>query len=159
MPALEAVHADATFRVFTSRNIQVNIWADAPNVSQMRVFGRLGAAHARRHPQGIGLINLITNGTPSFSEEVRDATVKLMKEPDMFRLGAAHLVLLDGFKGTAVRAFLSTVMLIGRPPMPNKVFGDAESAASWMLPQLARGAEAWSRLEIVQLIQEASARG
>lgn len=157
MAALETVHTDATFRIFCSRNLQVNIWADAPTITQMRAFGRFGAAHARRHPRGAGLINLITSGTPSFSEEVRDATVKLMKEPDMFRLGAAHVVLLDGLKGSAVRAFLSTMMLIGRPPIPNKVFSDAESAARWLGPQLAPGAEAWSQLELVQLIKQASA--
>lgn len=158
MPALEPVHVDATFRIFSARNVQVNVWADAPTVEQMRAFGRAGAAHARRHPGGAALLNLITSGTPSFSEAVRDETVRLMKLPDVYRLGAAHLVLLAGFKGTAVRAFLSTVMLLGRPPVPNKVFGDAESAAAWMMPLLAPGAEAWSPEEIVSLVKQANAR-
>jgi hypothetical protein len=158
MSALEPVHNDATFRIYSARNIQVNLWADAPTVDQMRAFGRIGAAHSRRHPQGAALLNLITSGTPSFSEAVRDETVRVMKVSDMFRLGAAHLVLLEGFKGTAVRAFLSTVMLLGRPPIPNKVFGDAESAAAWMIPLLAPGAEAWSPVEIVSLVKQATAR-
>ena len=130
MSALETVHADAVLRIVVSRNIQVNLWLDAPQPEQVRVFSRTGAVQARRHPRGAALVNLMVSGTPSFSEEVRDGIVKLMKEPDTFRLGAAHVVLLDGFSGTAVRAFLSTVMLIGRPPIPNKVFGDAESAIS-----------------------------
>jgi hypothetical protein len=158
MAALEPIHADATFRIYSARNIQVNLWADAPTVEQMRAFGRIGTAHARRHPRGAALLNLMLSGTPSFSEEVRDETVRLMKLQDMFRLGAAHVVLLDGFKGTAVRAFISTVMLIARPPVPNKVFGDAESAAAWMLPMLAPGAEAWTAVEIVSLVKQATAR-
>ena len=158
MAALAPVHADATFWIFSARNIQVNLWTDAPTVEQMRAFGRSGAAHARRHPQGVALLNLITSGTPSFSDAVRDETVRLMKLPDMFRLGAAHVVLLEGFKGTAVRAFLATMMLIARPPIPNKVFGDAESAAAWMMPLLAPGAEAWSPEEIVSLVKQANAR-
>jgi hypothetical protein len=155
MSALETVHSDAVLRIFGSRNIQVNVWLDAPQAEQVRIFSRVGASHARRHPGGAALVNLIVSGTPSFSEEVRDGIVKLMKVPDMFRLGA-HLVLLDGLKGSAVRAFISTAMLVGRPPIPNKVFGDPESAANWLLPQLAQGAEAWSRVDLVQLMKQAS---
>jgi hypothetical protein len=158
MSALETAHADAILRIVASRNIQVNVWLDAPTPEQVRVFSRIGAAHSRRHPRGAALINIMVSGTPSFSEEVRDGIVKLMKLPDMFRLGAAHVVLLDGLTGSAVRTFMSTVMLIGRPPIPNKVFGDAESAAAWLAPLLTQGPEPWTRVEIVQLVKQA-ARG
>ncbi len=73
----------------------------------------------------------------------------------MFRLGAAHVVLLGGFAGTATRSFLSTAILIGRPSIPTKVVGDAESAAAWLTPLLSPGAESWTRQAIVQLVNQA----
>lgn len=156
MAALEPIHADPTFRIFSARNLQVNVWTGPPTVDQMRSFERAGIAISRRHPRGAGLINVMLSGKASFSQEVRDETVRLMKTTNSYRLGSAHVVLVDGFTGTAVRAFMSTVMLLGRPPSPNKVFGDVESAAQWLVPQLALGAEAWSTAEIVSLVKQAA---
>jgi hypothetical protein len=153
MADLEIVHTDATLRVVTSRNVQVNVWSNAPTVEQMRVFGRTGAVLARRNPRGIGLLNVMLRGTPSFSEQVRDETVKLTKQ-GYFRLGAAHLILVGGLTGTAVRAFMSTVLLLARSPAPNKVFGEPETAAAWLAPLLAQGAEPWSSAQLVALVQE-----
>lgn len=157
MEAHETVHADATLRIVVARNLQVNVWTSAPDIEQMRVFGRTGIALARRHPRGVALVNVMSSGKAIFSEEVRDETVKMMKTVDSYRLGSAHIVLAGGFTGTAVRAFMSTVMLLGRPPSPNKVFGDIESAAAWLVPQLAQGAETWSRADLVQLVNQAAA--
>jgi hypothetical protein len=150
------VHTDATFTIFTSRNVHVNVWCNAPTVEQIRIFSRAGTAMARKNPRGAGLVNVMLRGTPSFSEEVRDETVKLMKQ-EAFRLGTAHVVLLGGLTGSAVRAFMSTVMLLARPAVPNKVFGDAETAAAWLAPLLSQGAEAWSPAEIVALVKHAIA--
>ena len=160
MAALEIVRTDPKFRIAYLRNVQVNVLRDAPTVEQMRAFARSGSTLGRRHERGAGLLNVVTgDGTPSFSEEVRHETVQLMKTPGMFTLGSAHIILFDGFKGTAVRAFMSTVMLLGRPPSPNKVFGDAEAAAAWLAPLLAKGAEAWSPAELVALVKRALAQG
>ena len=156
MAELAIVHTDAILRVLTSRNVQVNVWSNAPTVEQIRIFGRSGVSLARRNPRGAGLINLMLKGTPSFSEEVRDETIKLMKQGS-FRLGTAHVVLLGGLTGSAVRAFMSTVTLLARSPVPNKVFGEPEAAAAWLAPLLAQGAEAWSPVELVALVKQAIA--
>lgn len=158
MAELEIVHRDATLRIVTSRNLQVNVWTNAPSLEQMRVFGRTGATLARQHPHGAGLLNVILPGTPSFSEPVRAEVVKLMKQATLYSLGAAHLILVGGFTGTAVRAFMSTAILISNPSRPNKVFGAPEDAAAWLAPLLARGAEPWTRGQLVALADQV-ARG
>ncbi|MEP7125764.1 MAG: hypothetical protein ABJE95_32840 [Byssovorax sp.] len=150
------LHTDAILRILTSRNLQVNVWSNAPTVEQIHIFSRAGASLARRNPRGTGLLNLMLRGTPSFSQEVRDETVKLMKQ-EVFRLGTAHVILLGGLTGAAVRAFMSTVMLLARPGVPNKVFGEAETAATWLAPLLTQGAEAWSPTELVALVKHAIA--
>jgi hypothetical protein len=155
MAELEIAHTDAVVRMVTTRNVQVNVWSNAPTVESIRAFGRIGVAHARRYPQGTGLLNLIVGGgTPSFSERVREEVVKLMKAREAFRLGSAHLILSRGFNGTAVRAFLSTAILLGRPLAPHKVFSETEAAAAWLAPLLGAGAEPWSRAELTALVQQ-----
>lgn len=157
MAELETVHADSTFRIVTSRNVQVNVWSDAPTLEQMFVFGRTGAAHARRNPRGTGLVNLVVSGTPSFTEPVRAEAIKLVKESALFSLGAAHVILVSGFAGTAVRAFMGTAIVMGRPRRPNKVFGETETAAEWLAPLLSRGAEPWSKAAILALVAQTRA--
>lgn len=154
MAELETVHTDSTLRIVTTRNVQVNIWSNAPALEQMRVFGRVGAALARQHPRGTGLINLMMRGTPSFSEPVRAEVVKLVKQEVLFSLGGAHIILLGGLAGTAVRTFMNTAILLGRPRRPNKVFQEAETAVAWLAPLLARGAEPWSHAELAALIAQ-----
>lgn len=154
MAQLETVHADSTLRIVTSRNMQVNVWSNAPTVEQLRAHGRSGMAHARQHPGGTGLLNIVVGGTPSFSEPVRVETVKTMKQAELFRLGSAQIVLVGGLAGTAVRAFMSTAILLGRPVRPSKVFSESETAVAWIAPLLARGAEPWSRAELAALVAQ-----
>jgi hypothetical protein len=153
----ETVHDDPVLRTVNARNVQVNVWLGAPTIVQVRAFGRASAALARKHPRGTALVNLMMQGKASFSEEVRDELVKQMKL-DTFRLGAAHVVLASGLTGTAVRAFLSTVILLGRPGIPTKVFSDTKSAAAWHLPLLAQGAEAWTLAELTALLEKTTPR-
>ncbi|MEO5729875.1 MAG: hypothetical protein ABI134_03690 [Byssovorax sp.] len=154
MAELETVHTDSTLRIVNSRNVQVNVWSNAPTVEQMRAHGRAGTAHARRHPRGTGLLNIVVGGTPSFSEPVRVETVKIMKQAELFSLGSAQIILAGGLTGTAVRAFMSTVILLGRPLRPTKVFSDSETAVAWIAPLLTRGAEPWSRAELAALVAQ-----
>ena len=154
MAELETVHSDSTLRIVIARNLQVNVWSNAPTLEQMRVFGRTGVAQARQHPRGTGLINLVVRGTPSFSEAVRAEAVKLVKQEALFSLGGAHIILLGGLAGTAVRTFMNTAILLGRPRRPNKVFVEAEPATAWLAPLLARGAEPWSQAELAALVAQ-----
>ncbi len=154
MAELETVHADSTLRIVTSRNVQVNVWSNAPTVEQMRAHGRAGTAHARRHLRGTGLLNIVVGGTPSFSEPGRVETVKIMKQADLFSLGSAQIILAGGLAGTAVRAFMSTVILLGQPVRPTRVFSESETAVAWIAPLLTRGAEPWSRAELAALVAQ-----
>lgn len=153
MTELESVHLDSCLRIVLSRNVQVNVWSSAPGMPQVRAFARTSAALARKHPRGTGLINMILHGKASFTEEVRDELVRMMRT-NMYALGASHVILAKGLTGTAVRAFMSTVILLGRPVVPNKVFSEPAAAATWHVPFLAAGAEAWSTAEYAALVQK-----
>jgi hypothetical protein len=111
----------------------------------------------RTNLKGSALVNLAVGGTPRFSDGVREETVKLMKHPSFYSLGAAHIVPVAGLAGTTVRAFMSTMILIGRPASPNKVFSDLDSGARWLVRLLAGGRSPWTAAEIKEAVAAVSA--
>lgn len=101
-------------------------WLDAPTAAQMNVFAvnsrRVSAVH-----QGSLLFNIVVDGTPSFDPRVREEAAKLTAE-GVNRRGAAHVILVEGFRGAAVRAFLSSLLVINRPKTPTAVVADVHAA-------------------------------
>lgn len=154
MTRLQIVHQDATFRIGVARNLMINAWADAPSLEQLRAFGRSARALSREHAGRTALLNVVLGGTPRFPEAVRDEAVKLTRDSGLGRLGVAHLILVGGLAGAATRAFLSTVVLLGRPRVPNKVFGDSRASAEWLAGVLTTGGAAWTADEILALQAE-----
>ena len=148
---------DGVCRLTQAGNLLVATWFDAPNVEQMREFRRTSVAMQKDHPQGTAMVNTICDGTPRFMPGVRDEAVALMKER-IHRLGAAHIVLVDGLRGSATRAFLTTVILVGRPRAPSRVFAEIAPAVEQMNAWLARGATPWTLPDLRTLVEQASRR-
>jgi hypothetical protein len=141
------VHADETLRLVTAKNLLVAVWSDAPTLTQMQSVGRAAAALRRAHPRGAAMLNVVRGGTPSFSNAVREEARRLTSDGH-FTLGVAHVVLLGGLVGATVRAFLSTIVLLGRPKEPTQVFGEAGAALGWLEARLATGGEGWTRDDV-----------
>lgn len=150
------VHADETLRILTARNLFVVVWSDAPTVKQMQQMARAASAHRRAHPRGTAMLNVVRGGTPSFESAVRDEARRLTSD-GYFTLAVAHVVLLGGLVGAAVRAFFSTIVLLGRPKEPTHVFGDAGAALGWLADRLATGGERWTRDDLQAALDRAMA--
>ena len=157
MPRLETLHADATLRLASHRNLLLAVWCDAPTLEQMRELGRASRAISRRHPAGADMLNVVLSGKPTFSDAVRQEGIKLTSDPTLIRLGTAHLVLVTGLAGAATKAFLSTMLLVGRPAVPTKVFADPDGAAAWLAPRLSLPGAEWSAAEVKACQAEAGA--
>jgi hypothetical protein len=100
----------------------------------------------------------IVDGTPRFATEVRDAAAGIAKSK-MFRLGTANVVEVGGLRGSATRAFLSTISLLSRSSYPYKVYAKPEDAATWLAELLdGEDPDAWS-VERVLSIREAALAG
>ena len=152
---VEIAHEEGIFRITKDRNVAVAAWRDAPSVQQMRAFERVGLAMSKAHPKGTALFNVVLSGTPNFSTELRDETTRISARSDMFRLATAHLVLVEGFVGVAVRAFLGTSVLLGKAPTPTKVFGDTGLAVDWVLKLLEPSGEKWTKAQLLALVEQA----
>lgn len=124
------LHQDPTFRFAHLGCVIAAVWLDAPTLEQMKTFAR----HARsvsRANDGSALFNLVIDGTPRFDSAVRAEAEALVKE-SVNRRGAVHVILVDGLRGAATRAFLSGVTILRPSATPTKVVGDAATALKHM---------------------------
>lgn len=150
----EILHEDHSLRVAARRNLNIVVWSAAPEVAQLRSLFRASDRLAKAQPGGLAILSVVVRGTPSFSQEVRDEMVKSLKAKAA-RLGTAHLILVDGLAGTAVRAFMSTVLLLARPAAPHRVFGKRQEALDWLHGQLGGGPIPWTPAELADALEEA----
>lgn len=145
MAELEVLHDVPRFGIAAWRNLAVAVWRDAPRLEWLGALRGHGSSLARRWPDGTGFLNLIVDGTPRFSEDARAKTAEVSGRERFVSRGTAYVVLLDGLRGIATRAFLNTVFLRGRPRSPTQVFTTLEAAAPWLAGRLG---EDWTAAEI-----------
>jgi hypothetical protein len=151
----DIVHDDGTLRQVICRNVHVCVWLATPTAAHVHAHGAVAARVAARHGGRSALMNLAVAGVPRFSQELRDAVAEHTNE-GLHRLGAAHVILVRGLRGVAVRGLLGTAILVGRPPNPTRVFRDLPSAASWQAQNLAAyPAEPWTTEELIALCRSA----
>jgi hypothetical protein len=142
---LHVLHDEPSFGIAGRRNLVVALWRDAPQVAWFQAIRDTTWPYADRWPEGAGWINLILSGTPRFSEEVRREAAAISTRDDIYRQGTAHVVTLEGLRGSATRAFLSTIFLLARSRTPTRVFADVAAAADWIAPKLGPG---WTVAEV-----------
>jgi hypothetical protein len=150
-------YEDATCRLTIAGNVLAATWFDAPTVEQMREFRNVSVAMQKDHASGTAMVNLVCDGTPRFQPGVRDEAAKLMKAK-IHKLGAAHVVLVDGLRGSATRAFLTTAILLGRPRAPSRVFPMVAPAVEQLHEWLHAGAVKWTLGELRAFVDGAMER-
>ncbi len=150
MASVTVVERGAVVRMGYSRNLLVAEWFGMMDIAHVRAMHREMKGIAGRYPRQLGMFNVIAAGKPNFPEDVRGALTQLLADKDLHGCGAAHVILLDGMAGVAVRAFISTVVLLGRPPTPQRIFAGPSAAAAWFAPQLSAGGQAWTAEDILQ---------
>jgi hypothetical protein len=136
-------------RLMATEDLIVAVWSDAPVLEDLGPLTLLRLATQRQFPLGTGFLNVVQSGRAAhFSKEVSEATVKFTRAATLV-LGSAHVILVPGLKGTAVRTFLSTVFLVARQTRPVQVFSKLDKAAEWLAPLMANGAHAWTPAAIL----------
>lgn len=144
MVAPKTLYESARGFFVEKRNVLIVVWRDAPDLADIRAWHRLGLFMAKEHATS-ACIDVVVAGTPRFSDDVRRAAEELARDERIFPLGIAHVLLIPGLGGSAVRAFIGTILLVARPPAPAKVVGDVPSAIAWLLPKLGAG---WTAAEL-----------
>lgn len=136
--AIEELFADERLLVAYAPEVVICGWRDAPTEVQMRAM----AEHGRRIEQAHGpaaLLNIAFSGVPKFSDEVRSLATQYTRDPTLFARCRAHVVIIGGFRGAAVMAFINTFLLLGHPPRPTKVFRAIPPAIDFVAQHVSLG--------------------
>ena len=156
MAQLTWVYEDERLVLARARSLCLAGWRDAPLADHIRRWHELGRSIARTHRGAGACIDVIYGGTPRFSDEMRREAERFSADNAIFEIGFAHVILVPGMVGSAVRAFVSTIVLVGRSGSPTKVTGDLAGAVAWMAPRLAP--HGWTAAELSTACDELSAR-
>ena len=150
----EIFFENETARISIDRNVVVAAWFQEPRVpKELREMERAGKKVSSKHKSGGVLFNVILSGKPSFSEEVRTEVNRITSDDTLYTAATAHVILVEGFIGSAVRAFLATALVVSRTKTPNKTFTDVASAAKWVNERLAAAKiEGWTEGDLAAFV-------
>ena len=122
-----------------AENLALALWIGMPSVDDVRACIEMGERGKDKWAGETLFVNSIPprrKGDPpvraDFSAPVRSELTEFAKHDDIHLLGTAHLVMVDGFLGAAVRTFLNTITLVARPTTPTKVFAELQDSAQWL---------------------------
>lgn len=118
---MQELYADERLLIAYAHESVICGWRDAPTAVQMRAMAEQGRRMADAHGP-VALVNVAFSGVPRFSDEVRSLAAEYTRDATLFARSRAHVVMIAGFRGAAVMAFINTFLLLGRPPRPTKVF-------------------------------------
>jgi hypothetical protein len=82
-------------------------------------------------PEGVGLITIVEPGAPLPSAEVRQGAARVLTEVAPYVRYSAVVFEGTGFRAAAVRGVVTSMIMLGRPSYPHRVFGSVTEACNW----------------------------
>ncbi|MEM9188035.1 MAG: hypothetical protein AAGF12_02575 [Myxococcota bacterium] len=156
---MRILYQDQRLQICVQRNMFAAGWFGMPELRHMHEVERCYEDLRSEWPDGVGFANVIVGGVPNFSREVREDAARQTAKGDEQDLATAHLILVDGLAGAAVRAFLSTMLLVGRSTVPNRVFSDCGVAAGWVAGLLNRVPPPWDATDMQRFLERVATQG
>jgi hypothetical protein len=131
-------YEDETLRVVTDRRLCVARWLDTPAPRHFAEVTK-AFAHAVDGKSGVGLFNVVDarGKLPRFNDEIRRAAGDMTRAITPGSAAAAHVILVDGLSGVAVRMFLSTLTLLSRAATPTTIHSTVAEGVAWLARELA----------------------
>lgn len=154
----ETIHRDEVVHVVASGPLTVAAWWNPPARPQIQALSRANEAQRQRYGDRAALANLVADSDPRLPNELREAAAMIAEHGDS-GAAAAHVVLVRGLPGVAIRTFFSSMRLVARPRVPTRVFDDREEAARWLAGILRRGDPSWSAARVSAVFDRALKRG
>ena len=134
------------------------LWLAPPALADVQALTAQGERGLSSYGGMTILLNVVARRRPQdpkvqakFGADIRGALIELTKRDELHAAATAHVILPGGLLGMTVRTFLNTVVLVGRPATPVKVFAEEQEAAHWCAEQ--RGPCTWRGSEIVRFLQ------
>lgn len=143
-------HTDEVLRLAVRDDLCVARWTDTPTPRHFDEIVRAIRAAAKTGDRAI-LLNVVDapGKMPRFTDDLRKAGGAMAVAMEPLTAATAHVVLLDGFIGTSVRMFLSTLTLLSRSSGAVSTSARVDDAARWLAEQPRR--RRWTSTEIVEV--------
>ncbi|RYZ08341.1 MAG: hypothetical protein EOO73_07770 [Myxococcales bacterium] len=132
-PALRIVQTDYDHAKGVAYNLVLLVWRRRTMPDAYRAAMVLATEHARKHPKGIGVMQLVEVDAVPPDAEARKAFTEFMKWPGVAHFSVTHEG--SGFKAASVRAIVMGVTALSRPSFPHAVHNSVSEAANWAASQ------------------------
>ncbi len=143
----ETIHQDEVVHVVGSGPLTVAAWWNPPARPQIQALTRANEAQREEHGDRAVFASLIVDSDPRLPSELREAAALLTQHGES-GAAAAHVILVRGLPGVAIRTFFSTVRLLARPRVPTRVLEDREEAARWLAGILRSSDASWTAQKV-----------
>jgi hypothetical protein len=131
--SLAIVSQDDVCTVFTWRSLVVMAWHQGPTVSAVPTLEAAIARVTRRAPHGIIFCSLISAAAAVPDAEGCAAARRGLKRCEPSIVATVNAILGTGFHAAAIRAVVTWLHLVLRPPFPKAVVADVREAARFVV--------------------------
>ena len=90
--ALDILFEDPALRIVICENCMAAVWRDVPSVEHLRRMQAEGERLEANYPDKVFVLNIIRDGTPRFSDDVRKQAAAQTRERAGHILATAHIV-------------------------------------------------------------------
>jgi hypothetical protein len=132
-PALRVVQTDYDHAQGVAYNLVLLVWRRRTMPEPYRAAMALATEHARKHPGGIGVMQVVEVDAVPPEAEARKVFTEFMKWPGVAHFSVTHEG--GGFKAASVRAIVMGVTALSRPNFPHSVQSSVSDASSWAAAQ------------------------
>jgi len=131
-------------QLFSVNNLLISVWASAPTVEAYEIIAQTARDLGRQHPYGVAFANVVSTTTAAgkMSPEVRERINVLAHDETTGLRGTAVIILDASPFARAIRAIVSTVLLMTRSKLPTKLCSSVDQAALWLAGILPHDANA-----------------
>lgn len=120
----------------TWRNLLIVIERSSPTRQSMVAMSQEARKLANKHPEGIGILEMIAPGTPLADQGLRHMAAATLASVDVHTLAVAHLVEGHDAWASATRSVVADVIMFACTTTPHRVFLDKRDAVVWLGPQV-----------------------
>lgn len=128
-PALRVVQSDYDHAQGVAYNLVLLVWRRRTMPEAYRGAMRLATEHARKHPTGVGVLQVVEVDAVPPEADARKAFSEFMKWPGVSHFSVTHEG--SGFKAASVRAVVMGAAIIARASFPYAIHSSIVEAASW----------------------------
>ena len=131
-------------QLFSVNNLLISIWTSAPTVEAYDIIAQAARDLGRQHPYGVAFANVVATTTTAgkMTPEVRER-INVLSHDETTGLRGTAVIILDASPfARAIRAIVSTVLLMTRSKLPTKLCSDIDQAALWLAGILPHDANA-----------------